>query len=327
MDLLIGADPELFVTNDRGDAVSAHDLIPGTKKKPYPVELGAIQADGTAAEFNIEPASCKTHFRRNIFEVMKQLRGFLPEGYSLDIKASRYYDEKYFNTLPRHAKELGCDPDYCGWAGTENVIGREAEKTPFRTAAGHIHMGWTEGADPFDPVHYQACRTLAREMDVMLGLPSLLMEDASGIARRSLYGKAGSFRPKPYGMEYRVLGNWWLGKPVYTEWVFSQSKMIFDRLVNRERQTNANLSYGQLIDRMAADNKKAVVEYIHSIIVTYPDGPSTRLYKTLPKWMQEVDVTKPEVDVKDWRTLYGAQTKTLYNWNPAAPAAMQRRDF
>ena len=58
MQLLLGADPEAFVVlKDGGIPVSAHGLLPGTKDKPFPVEKGAVQVDGMAAEFNIEPAA------------------------------------------------------------------------------------------------------------------------------------------------------------------------------------------------------------------------------------------------------------------------------
>ena len=38
--------------------------------------------------------------------------------------------------------------------------------------------------------------------------------------RRELYGMAGSFRPKSYGLEYRVLSNFWCFNPRYIEWVW-----------------------------------------------------------------------------------------------------------
>jgi hypothetical protein len=39
--------------------------------------------------------------------------------------------------------------------------------------------------------------------------------------RRQLYGKAGAFRPKPYGMEYRVLSNRWLDSEPLMRWVYN----------------------------------------------------------------------------------------------------------
>ncbi len=52
-----GCDPELFVINDEGVFVSAEGLIPGDKQNPYKVPGGAIQVDGMAAEFNIDPVT------------------------------------------------------------------------------------------------------------------------------------------------------------------------------------------------------------------------------------------------------------------------------
>jgi hypothetical protein len=43
--------------------------------------------------------------------------------------------------------------------------------------------------------------------------------------RRELYGKAGAFRPKPYGVEYRVLSNRWLNSEALIRWVYNQSQL------------------------------------------------------------------------------------------------------
>jgi hypothetical protein len=43
----------------------------------------------------------------------------------------------------------------------------------------------------------------------------------NGILRKKLYGKAGAFRPKSYGVEYRTLSNFWIFEEKYIDWVYS----------------------------------------------------------------------------------------------------------
>ena len=53
--ILIGCDPEVFVKQN-GVFRSAHGLIRGDKKNPQKIRSGAVQVDGMALEFNIDPA-------------------------------------------------------------------------------------------------------------------------------------------------------------------------------------------------------------------------------------------------------------------------------
>jgi hypothetical protein len=48
---------------------------------------------------------------------------------------------------------------------------------------------------------------VVRKMDLFLSVPLVLMDD--GFQRKAIYGKAGAFRKKPYGVEYRTPSNWW----------------------------------------------------------------------------------------------------------------------
>lgn len=218
MQIKIGADPELFLQNpNSGEFVSAHGLVPGTKRKPHKVPLGAVQLDGTAAEFNIDPALSMQEFSRNINAVMTHLQGMVP-GYNLSPTPAVFYDQAYFDQqVPSSAKELGCDPDFSGWTMCENP--RPNAATNLRTGAGHIHIGWTEKAKVWDEHHYMKCAAMARQMDYYLGIWSLLWDKDP--TRRSLYGKAGAFRPKPYGMEYRVMSNSWLSSEILIRWVYN----------------------------------------------------------------------------------------------------------
>ena len=59
-----------------------------------------------------------------------------------------------------------------------------------------------------------------------LGIPSLLYD--SDKQRRSLYGKAGSFRLQPWGLEYRSLSSAMMSSAEYLEFVYNQvAKAIY----------------------------------------------------------------------------------------------------
>lgn len=271
MDLKIGADPEVFVRQG-GVNVSGHEMIPGTKKKPHAVKHGAVQVDGTALEFNIEPASTQEEFVRNIKEVMAQLKQMIPADAELDISAVARYEAQYFANLPKVAKELGCDPDFDAYTGAETE--RKAGERPFRTAAGHIHIGWTNNEDPYIAKHFQSCRTLVKDLDIWLGLPSVIFDPESK-DRRDLYGKAGCFRPKHYGVEYRVLSNKWLQSDELTGWAFNQTKAAFDWLMGGNGPLNRHVSAKQVqkaINESNVELAKALLTNLGIEGLKMPDG-------------------------------------------------------
>jgi hypothetical protein len=198
MSILVGADPELFVTN-AGEVVSAHELVPGDKKNPYKVHKGAVQVDGTALEFNIDPAATEDEFVTNVQTVMRQLRDMVPTNYEFLLEPSVLFSDSTWGTIPESAKQLGCDPDYSAWFMAMNMP--PPVNKPMRTASGHVHLG-------VGKLDFDAAGALAREMDYYLGIFTLDYDKDE--SRRSMYGKAGAFREKPYGIEYRTPSNAWL---------------------------------------------------------------------------------------------------------------------
>lgn len=207
--MTFGVDPELFVVNDKGVLVSAEGLLPGTKEEPYKVDKGAVQVDGMAAEFNTDPVDNYFDWETNISSVLSTLKGMLPKGYKLLAKPAVVFGEKEWEEAPDCAKVLGCSPDFNAWTGEVNSPPCNSEENPrLRTASGHIHIGWTDEAPMEDIQHLTACQDLVKQLDYYLGAWSLLKDrDAR---RRELYGKAGAMRYKPYGVEYRVLSNFWV---------------------------------------------------------------------------------------------------------------------
>jgi len=220
--ILIGCDPEVFVHNPAsGTFISGHGLVPGDKYNPFAVPYGAVQVDGCALEFNTDPADNADQFVHNVFAVFNQLKSMTP-GYELTAIPAVEFEKKYWRSaVPEIAKELGCEPDFCGWTGRTNK--RPNGVGALRTGSGHVHIGW--GSD-FDPTiggeHYELCCEIAKQMDYYLGMYSVLWDPDP--TRRTLYGKAGAFRPKSYGIEYRVMSNAWLNNPLLARWIFNAAK-------------------------------------------------------------------------------------------------------
>lgn len=224
MEILVGTDPEVFVRRrSTGMFLSAHTFFPGTKEAPFPVRDGAIQVDGVAAEFNITPADNFADFAGNIATVTGLMQSILANqdtDLELVVTPTATFTREYFDALPEETKKLGCSPDYNAWTRQMN----EPPKTdkPFRTGAGHIHLGWEEVADVTDEDFVETCREVTKNLDASLYVMSHCWDDDR--SRRSLYGKKGAFRPKLYGMEYRVLSNMFLQKPAIVKWCFEAAQ-------------------------------------------------------------------------------------------------------
>lgn len=230
--ILIGADPEIFVKKD-GIFMSAHGLIPGDKAKPYKVEKGAVQVDGMALEFNIDAAGSEDEFVGNVSHVLHVLASMVPE-YELVATPVADFTLDYIASQPPVARELGCDPDYCGYTNGANP--RPNNLLPMRTASGHVHIGWADDLDVNSGDHDAACKAVARQMDVFLGIPSLFYDNDE--RRRSMYGKAGAYRRKPYGAEYRTLSNAWLLSKERMAWVYRNAVRGMEALMSGDDTYN-----------------------------------------------------------------------------------------
>ena len=216
----IGADPELFLKKN-GKFHSAYGTIPGTKRKPYPVPGGAVQIDGMALEFNINPVETTLDFTKNIESVLYHLSSMLPDDMLMTITPWAKFSPEHMADQPRVAKQLGCDPDFNPYTMDYNDLPKDNKI--LRTAAGHVHIGFlgkdNEVDDPYHPEHLRRCADLAIELDCTLGLYSTFIDH--DIIRREMYGCAGAFRPKKYGMEYRVPSNYWIKNNKTIESVFN----------------------------------------------------------------------------------------------------------
>lgn len=253
MKILIGCDPEVFVK--KGDKfMSAYGLIKGDKRNPQKVHNGAVQVDGMALEFNIDPARNEDEFVFNVQDVYQQMKMMVPDYEVVAVPVARF-DPEYMKKQPQEALELGCDPDYNAWLGMVND--RPDGDRPMRTAAGHIHIGWTEKQDVQNPVHMMQAREVIKQMDFYLGLPSLTYD--SDTDRRSMYGKAGCCRFKPYGAEYRTLSNAWLQNDKLMRSVYRNAVAGVEALMKGK---NLSQKYGDIQEIINTSNIKEAMKIV-----------------------------------------------------------------
>lgn len=273
MKLTIGADPELFIMDKKAKKlISAAGLFPGTKEAPHPVMHGAIQVDGMAAEYNILPASTAEEFILNHLSVLRSLRDSIKENnpdldFDFVFKPVAEFGAEYIAEQSEVARALGCTPDYNAWEGGKPNPTPDAEM-PFRTASGHIHLGWTKDQDVNDPEHLEACCMMAKQLDCYVGAKVMNIEDADGHKRRELYGKAGAFRPKSYGMEYRTPSNVWLSSTLTMKRVFEYARIAFDDLLLGSRRYEDRL-YSNRVVNWINYHEKGNYDYYDGTDFTY----------------------------------------------------------
>jgi len=203
---LVGCDPEVFLK--RGNTIiSAIGVVGGSKENPLQVEDGTLQEDNILAEIGITPASDKESFVNRVSKVL----GILMErtSCSIDYSSSHVFTKEWLRSQGGKALTFGCDRDYNAYTGMVNP--KPSGKTLIRSAGGHIHLGRSD----IDLIK------LVKTMDLYLAVPSILADKDTD--RRSLYGKAGCYREKPYGVEYRTLSNFWLRSKDKMGWAYEQS--------------------------------------------------------------------------------------------------------
>ena len=207
--ITLGADVEFFVyENDR--PIPAIGLIGGDKRRPRDVTEGNLQEDNVMAEVAIKPAQTLEEWESRINSVYQELMQSVSPYTPLAIPSCQFPDEAL--TDPK-AREFGCDPDLNAYTLEENQISASTLRN-YRTCGGHIHVGGFEGDD----------MTLLRiifNLDLYLGVPSLFLDHDD--FRRTLYGQAGTFRIKDYGLEYRTLSNFWAKDNRLIRWTYNQT--------------------------------------------------------------------------------------------------------
>lgn len=207
----VGTDPEFFLKKG-GNYKSAIPHIKGTKHEPAKLPSGGtIQRDNVAMEFATDPAKDGRDLVEKVRSAFKDIKEMIPKNMEIADVPSAMFKPKELEHP--EALQFGCDPDFDAWDISENEPPRCSNRN-FRSCGGHIHVGHVEGDGNDFLISPMGRLRTVRAMDLFHGIISTILDSSKeAIERRKLYGKAGCHRPTEYGVEYRVLSNYWLKSP------------------------------------------------------------------------------------------------------------------
>jgi hypothetical protein len=219
----IGADPEIFITDGKGELIPAFELFPEKKG----TAVGQPYWDGYQAEFNVYADTCMDNV---CYRIQNALAATRRQARKVNSKANltmqNVFDipEARLNTDDKKYVSFGCTPSFSVYGETFPEV--DAKQVPFRSAGGHLHLALPRGKD--DPY----TESIVKELDRILGVISVAMfAYYDSPRRRVLYGRAGEYRKPAHGLEYRVLSNAWLCHPVAMHTVYEIARLCMGMFV------------------------------------------------------------------------------------------------
>lgn len=265
----LGSDPELFVKKD-------NKVVPS--KFVVPSGVREVTEDGFQIELNPSTDSCRQVSAAFIQSALNHADTAVQKipGASLSLDVGVIIDDKTWKASDNDVKRFGCSP-------TSNAY-EEKRKLPtgmrvkFRAGGGHIHLG-LGGPGNFKPKSKEAERKLVKLMDIFAGNTMVLLDrDSANARRRKHYGRAGEYRTKTYGLEYRVLSNFWLRG--YLLWSLATAQLRTAILVQ-----HLNLEDEVLGLFKESDIKKAINENDFDLAM--------QNFNILKEWMEKREVIIP----------------------------------
>lgn len=121
---------------------------------------------------------------------------------------------------------------------------------------GHIHIGFDKTGMTTEEED-ETVEKLVKAMDMTVGLKSLFLDKDD--KRKELYGKAGCFRFKEYGMEYRTPSNFWIATDELIAWAWNTTFEAIN-LVNSGLVDELSEKYSKKIVKAINNNDKQLAE-------------------------------------------------------------------
>lgn len=273
----MGGDPEFFVANSRGTILASDKFFPGKENKitvdvctdmdiMEEEQKNKLFFDGIQAEMNIGVEQCRESIADNIRKCLRVAVKRIGPNNKIILKPSVKVRKEVILTADPEARRFGCMPDFNAYTRTVNTEEIDATRHPYRYAGGHIHLGASSNYLPKTSKERRLAKTedghlrIIKLLDIIVGIPSLLLDNTKAAERRrSKYGKAGCFRPTPYGIEYRTPSCWWLRSPETVSLIMGLARLSWTLAANELDIKFAKLiGYDEQAIRETIDNSDRI---------------------------------------------------------------------
>ena len=309
--VIFGCDPEFFFAKDN-KICGSEKILPknGLDNGSY----GKIIIDGVQAELNPSPNPCRESLASNIKNCFRSVNDKLNlSGGKIVFDEVVKVSKEEMDSLSKESKTFGCAPSLNLYDGEESKIKVNPEIYKYRSAGGHIHLGFYPDIsygngyfnnyyfsksvkvnnhiikglsihtlndfdkikNDLDKLYYEIYRAnpisgsklnisndvkvfqeyekLIYLLDIIVGNTSVLLDrNPLSAERRKVYGRAGEFRLTNYGVEYRVLSNFWLKNYTIFSLMFALARFTVCILVEDKINGNDNF-YDSIIKKVNPD--------------------------------------------------------------------------
>lgn len=234
----IGGDPEFFIVAPGSVIMNADRYLPG-KEAPIVLKNGRdgqisrIYFDGIQGEIAVAWDTCRDALVTIMSQCLSTLVNKIPSDHTLSMSPCVTVTKQILKVADPEARRFGCMPDFNAYTLTVNTPEMDASKHMYRYAGGHLHLGLsnthTKCQKELALLREDGHIDLIKWLDLMVSIPTFFLNnDEAAKIRRTKYGKAGCFRPTPYGVEYRTPSAWWLKSPLTMSLIYGFARMAWE---------------------------------------------------------------------------------------------------
>ena len=298
--LELGSDPEFFYVDKEGEVIPSTQVVPK--------EGNLVKQDGFQGELNPYANTCRAIGGSNIYDALEEANDYAKRiDAKLSFNVGHIISDKVWKSSPILLRRFGCNPTINAHESKFKRVTGLRER--FRAAGGHIHLGGLRQEEKND------ANKLVTLMDIVAGNTCVLIDrDESNARRRTMYGRAGEYRIKSYGLEYRVLSNFWLRS--YTLWSMATALLrnavglyrakVTDDLISRFDMKKVRDAINNNDKELALENFKILCDYFKEKKIACSSGLDFRTVDKIYQWlatdnpMSYIGVNTVEDSLKQW---------------------------
>ena len=256
-----GTDSEFFLYDEEDNFVPAYNVTKGTKDEHEVIledsKYGTVSVhwDNVALEVTADPLFVDNLPPYLIPVKIANYLGFVyrsvhdwanQKGLRISLSPVVHLDK--MTALDDEANIFGCEPDFNVYLnGEQNPSPSPSKAKGLRTAGAHFHFGL------IDVDNRELKNNLILNLDRSVYSYEYGILNSSAIkdshTRRSLYGMAGSYRDKEYGIEYRV------ASPLAYKDLNFLSNELFNAIVNTASGVKNKPEHNKIVVNYLNGNK------------------------------------------------------------------------